>query len=40
MAATLRNAARERLDRGELALGIILRQSRTVDVAPIMKAAG
>jgi 4-hydroxy-2-oxoheptanedioate aldolase len=40
MAATLRNAARERLDRGELALGIILRQARTVDIAPIMKAAG
>ena len=40
MAATLRNAARERLDKGELALGIILRQARTVDIAPIMKAAG
>jgi 4-hydroxy-2-oxoheptanedioate aldolase len=40
MAATLRNAARERLDRDELALGIILRQARTVDIAPIMKAAG
>jgi 4-hydroxy-2-oxoheptanedioate aldolase len=37
---TLRNAARERLDAGELALGVILRQSRTVDVAPIMKACG
>src|SRR5690348_4862648 len=40
MAATLRNAARERLDRDELALGIILRQARTVDIAAIMKAAG
>jgi 4-hydroxy-2-oxoheptanedioate aldolase len=40
MAATLRNAARERLDQDELALGIILRQARTVDIAPIMKAAG
>jgi 4-hydroxy-2-oxoheptanedioate aldolase len=40
MAATLRNAARERLDKGELALGVILRQARTVDIAPIMKAAG
>src|ERR671938_1495 len=38
--ATLRNAARENLDAGELALGVILRQARTVDVAPIMKAAG
>src|ERR1043166_212643 len=40
MAASLRNAARDRLDAGELALGIILRQARTVDIAPIMKAAG
>src|SRR5437764_14287876 len=40
MAATLRNAARDRLDTGELALGVILRQARTVDIAPIMKAAG
>src|SRR3982074_296539 len=40
MAATLRNAARDRLDQGELALGVILRQGRPVDSAPIMKAAG
>lgn len=40
MAATLRNAARERLAAGELALGIILRQARTVDIAPIMKSCG
>ena len=40
MAATLRNAARDRLDNNELALGVILRQARTVDIAPIMKAAG
>src|SRR5436305_1439238 len=40
MAAVLRNAARERLDAGELALGVILRQARTVDIAPIMQAAG
>ena len=40
MAASLRNAARDRLDKGELALGVILRQARTVDIAPIMKAAG
>ena len=38
--ATVRNAARERLDAGELALGVILRQARTVDVAPIMKSCG
>jgi 2-keto-3-deoxy-L-rhamnonate aldolase RhmA len=40
MAATLRNAARERLDAGELALGVILRQARTVDIAGIMKSCG
>ena len=40
MAAVLKNAARERLDAGELALGVILRQARTVDVAPAMKACG
>ncbi len=40
MAASLRNAARERLDAGGLALGVILRQARTVDVAPIMKSCG
>src|SRR5438270_797993 len=40
MAATLRNTARDRLEAGELALGIILRQARTVDIAPIMQAAG
>src|SRR5438046_8982851 len=40
MVASLRNAARDRLDKGELALGVILRQARTVDIAPIMKAAG
>jgi 4-hydroxy-2-oxoheptanedioate aldolase len=40
MAATLRNAARERLDAGELALGVIIRQARTVDIAPILKSCG
>src|SRR6266446_4247201 len=40
MAAVLKNAARERLDAGELALGVILRQARTVDIAPIMKSCG
>jgi 2-keto-3-deoxy-L-rhamnonate aldolase RhmA len=40
MAADLKNAAKERLDAGELALGVILRQARTVDIAPIMKSCG
>lgn len=40
MPATLRNAALDRLNAGELAVGVILRQSRTVDIAPIMKACG
>ena len=40
MPALLRNAAREKLQAGELALGVILRQARTVDIAPIMQAAG
>src|SRR5580693_286693 len=40
MAASLRNAARDKLNAGELALGVIIRQARTVDIAPVMKAAG
>ncbi len=40
MAAVLKNAAKERLDAGELALGVILRQARTVDIAGIMKSCG
>ncbi|MGC2415541.1 MAG: aldolase/citrate lyase family protein [Stellaceae bacterium] len=40
MAAVLKNSAKERLDQGELALGVILRQARTVDIAPIMKSCG
>ena len=40
MAAVLKNAARERLDAGELALGVIIRQARTVDIAPILKSCG
>jgi 2-keto-3-deoxy-L-rhamnonate aldolase RhmA len=40
MPANLRNAAVERLKAGELAVGIILRQARTVDIAPAMKACG
>lgn len=35
-----KNPARERLQKGELALGIGLRQARTVDIAPIMKGCG
>jgi 2-keto-3-deoxy-L-rhamnonate aldolase RhmA len=40
MAAILTNAARERLDAGDMALGVILRQARTVDIAPVMKSCG
>jgi 2-keto-3-deoxy-L-rhamnonate aldolase RhmA len=40
MAVVVTNAARERLDAGELALGVILRQARTVDIAPIMQSCG
>jgi 4-hydroxy-2-oxoheptanedioate aldolase len=40
MPPTLRNAARDRLEAGDLALGVGIRQSRTVDIASIMKAAG
>lgn len=40
MAAVLRNAARERLEAGQLGLGVILRQARTVDIAPIMRSCG
>ncbi len=34
------NPARERLKKGEVSLGVGLRQSRTVDIAPAMKTAG
>ncbi|MDX2156021.1 MAG: aldolase/citrate lyase family protein [Hyphomicrobiaceae bacterium] len=34
------NPAREKLKQGELALGLGLRQARTVDVAPALKAVG
>src|ERR671910_692272 len=37
---TVRNHAKECLAAGELALGVGLRQSRTVDIARIMKTAG
>jgi len=40
MPAIVHNAAKERLAAGELALGIILRQARTVDIAPAMWACG
>jgi 2-keto-3-deoxy-L-rhamnonate aldolase RhmA len=38
--ARVRNIAKERLEAGELALGVGLRQARTVDIAKIMKTAG
>ncbi len=37
---TLRNPARERLAKGELSLGIGLRQARTVDIAAVMASCG
>src|SRR5580692_11860571 len=40
MPAVVKNAAKDRLEAGGLALGVILRQARTVDIAPIMQAAG
>lgn len=40
MPSVLRNAARERLEADELALGVILRQARTADIAAIMRACG
>ncbi len=40
MEPALSNPARERLEAGELALGVGIRQSRTVDIASIMKACG
>lgn len=36
----MRNSARERLEAGELAVGIGLRQARTVDIAAAMKTCG
>src|SRR5580692_4047185 len=40
MPAVVKNAAKDRLAAGEMALGVILRQARTVDIAPVMKACG
>lgn len=37
---TIRNHAKERLEAGELAIGVGLRQARTVDIGKIMKTAG
>jgi 2-keto-3-deoxy-L-rhamnonate aldolase RhmA len=37
---TVRNYAKDRLEAGELALGVGLRQARTVDIGRIMKTAG
>ncbi len=36
----IRNVAKERLEAGELAIGVGLRQARTVDIGKIMKACG
>ena len=36
----LKNPARERLKKGDLSLGVGLRQARTVDIAMAMKTAG
>ncbi len=38
--SNLRNVARERLERGELSLGLGLRQARTVDIAKTLKSCG
>jgi 2-keto-3-deoxy-L-rhamnonate aldolase RhmA len=40
MTPTLRNPARAKLEAGKLALGVGLRQARTVDIAPAMATAG
>lgn len=37
---TIENHAKSKLDRGELALGVLLRQARTVDIGRAMKTAG
>src|SRR5437667_9806767 len=36
----VRNPARERLEQGEMALGVGIRTARTVDIAKMMKTAG
>src|SRR5215469_10975936 len=40
MPATLRNIARERLEQGQLALGVGIRMTRSVEIAKAMAAAG
>ncbi|HUI17495.1 MAG TPA: aldolase/citrate lyase family protein [Alphaproteobacteria bacterium] len=40
MALAVANSARARLEKGELALGIGIRQARSVDIAKIMKSCG
>ena len=40
MTITIPNVAKDRLNAGELAIGVGLRQARTVDIAKIMKTAG
>ncbi|MGY8992325.1 MAG: HpcH/HpaI aldolase family protein [Rhodospirillales bacterium] len=37
---SLLNPAKQRLENGELAIGVLLRQARTVDIAKIMKTCG
>ncbi|MBT5263320.1 MAG: aldolase [Rhodospirillaceae bacterium] len=37
---TIRNVAKEKLDAGELAIGVGLRQARTVDIGKAMRTAG
>jgi hypothetical protein len=36
----VRNVARERLEKGEMSLGVGIRTARTVDIAKMMKTAG
>ena len=36
----VRNVARERLERGEMSLGVGIRTARTVDIAKMMKTSG
>ncbi len=38
--ALISNPTRERLKKGEVAIGVGLRQARTVDIAPIMREFG
>ena len=40
MPATVRNAAREKLDQGQLSLGVGVRMTRSVEIAKAMAVAG